>query len=174
MSRHTKDRRKKQKEKLETAVKEERISFDVLALLASEKTDTKPNMGKFLKAYVKEIRGLIPNGKISFYPMFEYSVSRTFVRFLDGHEFVWDMSKEKPEDAYFFYSGTDELPLTQKGYSALKEFFVRLLEFGFVFDAASPTGTRCRKGCITYNIQIEDIGSDEDIGRDSQVPGIET
>ena len=67
MSRHTKEKRKKQKLKKEAEVKEEKLVFDVFSLLQSENMDTKPNMAKFLKSYVKCISGC-PIAKPNFYP----------------------------------------------------------------------------------------------------------
>jgi len=138
MSRHTKDRRKHQKEKLQAAVKQEKIVFDVLNLIRTEQTDTKPNMGKFLKQYVKEIRGVNASGKMTFYPSVEYRISKVIVQFLDDHDFVFDPNAEKPEHRHYCSFGVDEVKLKPKDYEYMEEFFGRLFRFGFVQDSPSP------------------------------------
>jgi hypothetical protein len=47
---------------------EEKEYFDVKKLLKTEKYDTKPNMAKFLKTYVKSIRIFISEAKVELYP----------------------------------------------------------------------------------------------------------
>lgn len=65
--------------------------FDVFDLLRHENLDTKPNMAKFLKDYVKSITGF-PKVKPMFYPAFELDISKWFIKFLDGHELIVDPS----------------------------------------------------------------------------------
>ena len=110
MSRHTKEKRKKQQLKKEAEVKEERIVFDVFSLLQNENYFTKPNMAKFLKSYVKCITGY-PKSKPVFYPMPELDISKYFVKFFDGHEFIVDMMAKEQKDKVFFYFDVDEVEM---------------------------------------------------------------
>jgi hypothetical protein len=135
MSRHTKDRRKQQKERLQVAVKQEKIVFDVLNLIRTEQIDTKPNMGKFLKQYVKGIRGVNASGKMTFYPSVEYRTTKVIVQFMDEHDFVFNGEAEKPEDRYYCSFGVDEVKLKQKDYEYLERFFDLLRKFGFFYDS---------------------------------------
>ena len=89
MSRHTKEKRKKQKLKLEAEVKKDKIVFDVLSLLKNELLDTKPNVAKFLKQYVNCITGC-PKLKPTFYPVFELQITKYFIKFFDGHEIIFN------------------------------------------------------------------------------------
>jgi len=167
MSRHTKDRKLKQREKAQAAVREDNIEFDVLRPLRTENTDTKPNMGKFLKQYVKDVRAL-PKGMISFYPRFSYETTRVFVAFLDGHELMYDPSKLKPEDMYVCTYRYEDAELKQKDLDSLKSFFRKLFEFKFVHGpdvkpAACRQPDAVRPGII----------SDDDERRDNKDAGVE-
>lgn len=137
MSRYTKAKRAKQKEKkLEKAqadLKENQVKFDIITLLMNEQIDTKPNLGKFLKQYVKMIRCLNQNSKICFYPNFSYEMSKVFVKFLDGHELIFDMKSQVPENTYFLYFETDEIEMSKKDKEYVKRFFDFLFQFKFVF-----------------------------------------
>ena len=98
MSRHTKDRKRKEKQvlkqkaKLQEELKEEKLKFDILNLLKTEHIDTKPNMAKFLKQHVSSIRTLNWS-KMQLYPTFKYEVTKISVRFLDDHELIFDKTK---------------------------------------------------------------------------------
>ena len=135
MSRHTKDKvwKEKQRQKLQEELNKEQIKFNIVQLLKTERQDSKPNLGKFLKGYVKEIR-CSNSGKISFYPSFKYDLSKIFVRFLDGHELIYDMKSDgKFTPIYYMYDGTDEEELSTKDIELIKDFFDFLLQFRFVY-----------------------------------------
>lgn len=135
MSRHTKEKRAKAKEKAQAQIKEDNVKFDVIQLLKTNQLDTKPNMGKFLKQYVKLIRGLNSNSKISFYPSYEFSISKVFVKFLDGHELIYDMNAvDGKQDKFFLCFEIEELQLKKKDIDEIEKFFNFLLQFKFVFS----------------------------------------
>lgn len=119
MSRHTKDRKRKEKQvlkqkaKLQEELKEEKLKFDILNLLKTEHIDTKPNMAKFLKQHVSSIRTLNWS-KMQFYPTFKYEVTKISVRFLDDHELIFDKTKLENKDKYTMYYGTDSYELKAK------------------------------------------------------------
>ena len=131
MSRHTKEKRKKQQLKKEAEVKEEKIVFDILHLLKHENLDTKPNMAKFLKGYVAQIVGL-PKVKPAFYPVFDLVISKWFVKFLDGHELIYCPEQLKPEDQYSFCFFPNEIELSSSNRDLVKTFFDKLIEFKFL------------------------------------------
>ena len=131
MSRHTKEKRKKQQLKKEAEVKEEKIVFDVFYLLKHENLDTKPNMAKFLKSYVKCITGC-PKTKPSFYPTFELEITKWFVKFLDGHELIFNVQRSEMEDQYLFYCFTDEIEMKSSETALAKMLFDKLIEFKFL------------------------------------------
>ena len=109
---------------------QEKVKFNIVQLLKTKRQDSKPNLGKFLKDYVKEIR-CSDSSKITFYPNFKYDLSRIFVRFLDGHEPIYDMKSDgKFASIYYTYDGTDEEELSTKDIEA---FFGFLLQFHFVY-----------------------------------------
>ena len=119
---------------------QEQVKFNIVQLLKTKRQDSKPNLGKFLKDYVKEIHSS-DSGKITFYHNFKYDSSRIFVRFLDGHELIYDMKSDgKFAAIYYMYDGTDEEELSTKDIEA---FFDFLLQFSFVYwyfyhDIISP------------------------------------
>lgn len=130
MSRHTKEKRKKQKQKLEAEIKEERKVFDVFGLLKGWNIDTKPNMAKFLKEHVKYIRGN-PVTKPEFYPAFELPVNKYFVKFLDDHEFIINLGRRDKIEFWFCY-GINNEEMTPSELKLAKEFFAKLFELGFL------------------------------------------
>lgn len=93
------DKKRRRAEKAEAEVRERQEVFDVFRLLREENTETKPNMGKFLKQYVKDVRAVVV-GLASFYPSFSFKTTRVFVMFLDGHELMYDPAKLKAEEKY--------------------------------------------------------------------------
>ena len=62
---------------------EEKECFDVKKLLKTEKYDTKPNMAKFLKTYIKSIRIFIKEAKVELYPKISYDISKILIKFKD-------------------------------------------------------------------------------------------
>lgn len=129
--RSTKEKRKKQQLKKEAEVKDDKLVFDVFSLVQNENLDTKPNMAKFLKNYVKCITGC-PKVKPTFYPAFELDIFKYFVKFFDGHELIIDLTQKDPKWKYFFYYELDEVKLSQKELALIEDFFNKLIEFGFV------------------------------------------
>ena len=135
MSRHTKeDKRARRRRELEAGVKGEETVFDVFRLLAEENTETKPNMAKFLKGYVKSVSGH-QWSKPVFWPPSGPDIAKYFVRFLDGHELMADMSRREP--AYYFYMGVEEVETSERERALAAEFFRRLFLFKF---APPPRG----------------------------------
>jgi len=91
--------------------------------LRTEQLDTKPNFAKFLKTYVKEIRGLMPN-KVSYYPFFHFELSKVFVKFLDEHELIFDLKTDGKFTPIFFYCyKLDEMPLKKADEDVIEMFF---------------------------------------------------
>lgn len=87
------------------------MKFDILKLLEEEQLDTKPNMAKFLKDHVELIRCLCKS-KLQFYPTFKYELSKVFVKFLDGHELIYDMLTDgKFTPKFYFCYNFDEIEL---------------------------------------------------------------
>jgi len=94
-----------------------------LHLLKTEQLDTKPNMAKFFKQYVEMIR-CYNNGKIKFYPNFKYELSKVFVKFLDGHELIYDMTTDgKIVQKYYLCYQLDEIELREKDIQIIETFF---------------------------------------------------
>ena len=134
MSRHTKEKRKIQKQKIEAQIKEEKTTFDVIALLNTVNTDTKPNMAKFLKDYVKCIGGN-PSRKPIFYPTFELYINKWFVKFFDDHELILDMTQRDDKNKYILCNFLEDIDLNEKNLKLVKAFFDRLFEFKFIGDS---------------------------------------
>ena len=104
-------RKEKKRKELEAKLAEEQVKFDILKLLKEEQLDTKPNMAKFLKDHVELIRGLCKS-KLKFYPTFKYELSKVFVKFLDGHELIYDMLTDgKFTPKFYFCYKLDEIAL---------------------------------------------------------------
>lgn len=130
MSRKKKDKKLKKKEKLQAIVKEEKLKYDILMLLRSERQDSKPNLGKFLNSYVKEIRGC-NNGKIVLYPTFKYEITKVLVQFLDDHMLIYCKSGLNGSE-YYLYDGLDEIEIKSKDLDYVIQFFKYLEEFKFI------------------------------------------
>ena len=131
------EKRQKRKEKkrkdLEAKLAEEKVKFDVLKLLKEQQLDTKPNMAKFLKEHVEMIRGLCQN-KIKFYPNFKYELSKVFVKFLDGHELIYDMLTDgKLTPKFYFCYNFDEIELKDSDIPIIEQFFRYLMAFKFIY-----------------------------------------
>lgn len=114
-------------------LEEDKVKYNVISLLKTEQLDTKPNMAKFLKQYVQMIR-CCNNGKIQFYPAFGYDLSKVFIKFLDGHELVYDMLTDgKFTSKYYYYDDLDEVRLNDKDIIYVEQFFQQLIKFKFVY-----------------------------------------
>lgn len=135
MSKNKKDKKKKKKQKQVEQVQTEKTCFDIISLLKTQQLDTKPNMAKFLDQYVEYIRGLVSNSKIVFYPTLQYSITKIFVKFLDGHELLYTKNVLPGSPKYYMYDGLKEVQLKEKELELIEVFFKYLLEFRFVSSA---------------------------------------
>ena len=127
MSRKKKDKKKSLKTNENI---EENPKLDIIFLLKNELLDTKPNMAKFLKTYVKLIRVFTGN-KIEMYPQYHYDISKIFVTFNDNHQLIKERLDK--EYTYYMYDGIDEVPLKEKEKESVSQFFDFLLQFKFVY-----------------------------------------
>lgn len=87
-------------------------------------------MAKFLKEHVKYIRGN-PVTKPEFYPAFELPVNKYFVKFLDDHELIINLSRKDKIEFWFCY-GINNKEMTPLELKLAKEFFAKLFELGFL------------------------------------------
>ena len=127
MSRKKKDKKKSLKTNENV---EENPKLDIIFLLKNELMDTKPNMAKFLKTYVKLIRVFTGN-KIEMYPQYHYDISKIFVTFNDNHQLIRERLDKEYD--YYMYDGIDEIPLKEKEKESVSQFFDFLLQFKFVY-----------------------------------------
>ena len=126
-------RKEKKRKQLEAKLAEEKVKFDILKLLEEEQLDTKPNMAKFLKDHIEMIRCLCKS-KLQFYPTFKYELSKVFVKFLDGHELIYDMLTDgKFTPKFYFCYKLDEIALKDNDIQLIDNFFQMLLKFKFVY-----------------------------------------
>lgn len=133
MSKNKKSKKEKKKQKQLEQVKKDEIKYDLLYLLKTEQLDTKPNVAKFLNAYVSDIHVAISNCKVQYYPTFKFTISKIFVRFLDGHELIYFVKNTLPESQqYFMYFNLDEHELKPKEVELVKKFFEQIIAFKFV------------------------------------------
>lgn len=132
MSRHTKDKKKKQIEKRLEKAEQQQITFDIITLLKTEQLDTKPNFAKFLKQYVKDIR-CFNSQKIQFYPIYSYELSKVFVKFLDGHELIYNMHTLPEQPKYYLMHNVDDEELKSKDIQYVEQFFNYMFQFKFVY-----------------------------------------
>ena len=89
-------------------------------------------MAKFLKEHVSSIHTLNWS-KISFYPSFKYEATKISVRFLDGHELIFDKTKQDLESKFLMCNGVDEVQLKAKDLEAIEQFFGFLEQFKFFY-----------------------------------------
>lgn len=114
-------------------VQSNETKFDIIKLLKEEQLDTKPNVAKFLQSHVKNIKAVISNGKVQFWPSAKYQVSKVFVTFLDGHELIFYATQVIPTlPRYYLYDGVDEIELKQCNVPFVEAFFDALTKFKFV------------------------------------------
>lgn len=58
---------------------------------------------------------------------------KVFVRFLDGHELIWDRASDgKFSPIYVMCEGLEETKLGKRGTETIAAFFEQLVNFGFV------------------------------------------
>jgi len=77
----------------------------------------------------------VSNGKIVFYPTLRYSITKVFVKFLDGHELIYTENVLPGSPKYYMYDGLTEVQLKEKELELIEMFFKYLLEFKFVSRA---------------------------------------
>ena len=118
----------------QTAEEKEEIKYNIIELLRTERQDSKPNLAKFLKEYVHDIRTSFDT-KVQFWPSLKYKITRVYVRFFDGHMLIWNKVKDFGPDCYL-YDGLDEKELTEKQSEVIMQFFTYLWEFKFVYEQA--------------------------------------
>lgn len=107
--------------------------FDIFQLLKENLLDTKPNVAKFLQEHVRDIRGVVSDGKAQFWPTMKYKISKVFVTFLDGHELIWYVTQTIPtQPKYYFYCNFDEIEMKPNQLKLVEEFFNALVQFKFV------------------------------------------
>lgn len=107
----------------------ENIAYDLKELLKNEKFDTKPNMAKFLKTYVKSIRLFISEGKVDLWPKIYYDIGKSFVYFNDHTTVV---IKDLTRKEIYVQQDIHELKMTESLKSSLEKFFDYLEQFKFI------------------------------------------
>lgn len=106
--------------------------YDIIKILLTERYDSKPNMGKFLKQYVQSIRLSINNGKVEMWPKIDYDVSKAFVKFNDGHELIKDYYAPATYPKFYVFDGIDEIRTDEKIEKTVEKFFSYLEGFKFI------------------------------------------
>lgn len=136
MSKDTRKKNKKKEKKKQKKLEEaqaQSVQFDIINLLKTSLLDTKPNVAKFLDTYVKDIRVSIDNGKIQFYPTLSYTITRVFVKFLDGHELIaYPKVESNLVPQYVMYNSLDEVELTIRQIEYVQKLFDAITNFGFI------------------------------------------
>lgn len=126
-------RKEKKRQELEKKLAEEKVEFDVLSLLKNSPVDTKPNMAKFLSEHVQMMRAFVSNGKIQLWPSFKQEAVKVFVKFLDGHELIWNRTTDgKVVPAFEMCYELGEVKLSKADAELVEQFFQLLLKFGFI------------------------------------------
>ena len=82
--------------------------------------------------YFERVASLVDNGKIYFYPTMQYTLAKTFVKFLDGHELIYMANVLPGKPHCCLYDGIDEVPLKDKDIDIVEKFFNNLMQFKFV------------------------------------------
>ena len=105
---------------------EDKEYFDVKKLLKTEKYDTKPNMAKFLKTYIKSIRIFISEARVELYPKISYDISKIIIKFKDDQVIV--------KDRYNLYlcREFEDLKLTENNIETINKFIDYLEQFRFI------------------------------------------
>lgn len=105
---------------------EDKEYFDVKKLLKTEKYDTKPNMAKFLKTYIKSIRIFISEAKVELYPKISYDISKIIIKFKDDQTII--------KDRYNLYlcREFEDLKLTENNIETINKFIDYLEQFRFI------------------------------------------
>ena len=108
------------------------LDLDIVKLLKTEIYDTKPNMSKFLKTYVKSIRILISDGKVDLWPKITYNIGKIIVRFKDDQTLIKDTTTQN----FYLYKKFDEQTITNN-LKYIEQFFEYLYKFKFVRNGIS-------------------------------------
>lgn len=105
---------------------EDKDYFDVKKLLKTEKYDTKPNMAKFLKTYVKSIRILIDEARVELYPKIRYDIAKIIIKFKDGQDIIKDRHN------LYLCNEFKDLNLTENNIQTINKFIEYLEQFKFI------------------------------------------
>ena len=132
MSKSKKDKKKKKKQKRLEQVQSEQKKFDILELLRAEQLDAKPFFAKFLDQYVERIAAVVKTGKIQFYPIEEYHLSKILVLFLDKHELIYEEDILQGKQHYYMYDDLVEIQLKPNEMQLVENFFKLLFQFKFI------------------------------------------
>lgn len=109
-------------EKAADEIQNDVIDFDVMTLLVETKLDSKPNVTKFLKQYVKSIRISTLN-KIDLWPKIHYDICKCVIRFNDGSSLIKDYSAPENFEKFYLFKQLDEVTLKDKDKKLINEFF---------------------------------------------------
>ena len=120
----TEEKKLRRKRNQEKEILEDKIEFDILDILRNSSLETKPEVGEFLKKYIKTIRILVEHQKITIYPVTQYSISKVFVDFLDGHQIISVFSASPRQ--YYLYKGLEEIELNEKEMKYVIAFIEKL------------------------------------------------
>ena len=132
-----KKKRRKEKKQQELQKKlestESNAKLDVLKLVAEEKLETKPDVAQFLKSYVLRVKAFVKDGFEQCWPVQRRVVSKAFVKFLDGHELIWNiMSDGKIVPRVILCDGYDVETLSKYDVEMLELFLKKMQDFGFI------------------------------------------
>jgi hypothetical protein len=126
----SKEKKLRRKQVLEDSLKKENAKFDIIRLLKTESLETKPDYGDFLKKYVKEIRILINYSKITVYPVYDFSVLKIMIDFLDNHQILVEFNNATFRCSLWY--GIEEIEITESDVKVLDNFVCQLKKFGFL------------------------------------------
>lgn len=133
MAKNKKLKKEKKKQKQAEKLQQELTKFDVIKLLKTNQLDTKPKTAQFLNKYVKNITAVISNGKVQFYPILSYSIPKIFVKFLDGHELIYQIDdKLQLKEKIYLYYNLDEIEIKQNDLIYVEKLFNAVIQFKFV------------------------------------------
>ena len=108
------------------------MAYDTLKLLKTERYDSKPNMGQFLKQHVTSIRLAIANGKVELWPNIGYKTTKAFVKFNDGCELIKDYSPAQNYPRFYLFNNLDEIEINASFECVIDKFFSYLEGFKFI------------------------------------------
>lgn len=120
---------KKKKDKIKTiqqSTLSENIVYNIKELLKNEKYDTKPNMAKFLKTYVKSIKIFISEARVNLWPRISYDIGKRLVYLKDNTLLIKDFSGVSACREF------NDIKMTESLKSLLEKFFDYLEQFRFI------------------------------------------